>query len=217
MGTSTASNAEAEGGSARGAVDQPARAKRVRKRPEARRAELIDTARKMFTESDYTDVGIHDVAAAAAVSKALVYHYFPDGRAELFACVVDDLLAEFKQQLRHAANVPFSARTRMQHLMGTLFGFFDENPAAYRLLFRDPWLAQDKTTEAPSVAVRVQLASEIAAVMGKSTRPSDDMLAASIGILGFALANVELALAGQIEPEVAWRVTCEYASMHLAD
>jgi AcrR family transcriptional regulator len=227
MGTSAATDADAEAASASGiasdsasdsasdTVDRGPRTKRVRKRPEARRAELVTAARKIFAESGYAEVGMNDVAAAASVSKALVYHYFPEGRLELLACVVDDLLAEFRERLRHAANVPFSGPTRMEHLLGALFGFFDENPAAYRLLFRDSWLAQDNTADAPSVAVRVRLASEFAAVMGSSGRPADDMLAASVGILGFALANVELALAGEIDPEVAWRVTCEYASIHL--
>ena len=216
MGTSAATGAEAEVSPA-DTVTGRVRTKRVRKRPEARRAELVDTARKVFAESGYAEVNIHDVATAASVSKALVYHYFPEGRPELFACVIDDLLAEFQERLRHAANVPFSGRTRMEHLMGALFGFFDENPAAYRLLFRDPWLAQDESTEASAVAVRVQLASELAVIMARSGLPADDMLAASTGILGFALANVELALAGEIEPEVAWRVTCEYACLHLTE
>jgi len=49
------------------------------------------------------------------------------------------------------------------------------------------------------------------------TLPADDLVAASSGLLGFALANVELCLAGQLEPEVAWRVTCEYATTRLTD
>src|SRR6266542_1627633 len=38
-----------------------------------------------------------------------------------------------------------------------------------------------------------------------------ELLVASTGLLGFALANVELCLAGQVEAEIAWRITCKYA------
>jgi len=200
------------------ATDSGQRAnKRIRKNPEARRAEIVTTARDVFAANGYAQSGLAEVASAAKVSKGLLYHYFPDGRPQLFVSVVQELLAEFQQRLCTAAKVPFSPRTRMEHLLGALFAFFDENPSAYRLLFRDPWVAHDETVEASAIATRVQIASELAALMAASGLPADDLVAASSGLLGFALANVELCLAGQLEPEVAWRVTCEYATGRLGD
>ena len=190
-------------------------AKRVRKNPDARRAEIVTTARQVFAEAGYAEAGLADVASAAQVSKSLLYHYFPEGRPQLFVSVTQVLLAEFQQRLRQAARVPFSVRTRMEHLLGALFGFFDENPAAYRLLFRDPWVTHDDTVEASAIATRVQIAAELAALMAASGLPAEDLVAASSGLLGFALANVELCLSGQLEPEVAWRVTCDYATLRL--
>jgi len=196
------------------AVAKPAdqaKAKRVRKNPEARRIELVSAATEVFAETGYVDTGFAEVAAAAKVSKALLYHYFPQGRPELFVHVTEALLAEFTERLRNAAKAPFSARTRMEHLLGALFAFFDDNPQAYRLLFRDPWVAHDESVEAAAIAVRVQLAAEMAAVMAPSGLPADELLVASTGVLGFALANVELCLADQVDAETAWRVTCSYA------
>lgn len=191
--------------------------KRVRKNPEARRAEIVTTARGVFAANGYGEVGLADVASAAQVSKGLLYHYFPDGRPQLFEGVLHDLLNEFLQELRQAAKVPFSPRTRMTQVLGAIFGFFDENPTAYRLLFRDPWVAQDQTVEASAIAARAQIVSELASLMAGSGLPPDDLVAASSGTLGFALANVELCLAGQLEPEVAWRVTCEYCTANMAE
>lgn len=189
--------------------------KRIRKSPEARRAEIVTTARGVFAANGYAQSGLAEVASAAKVSKGLLYHYFPDGRPQLFVSVVQELLAEFQQRLRQAAKVPFSPHTRMEHLLGALFAFFDENPPAFRLLFRDPWVAHDETVEASAIAIRVQIAAELAALMAASGLPAEDLVAASSGLLGFALANVELCLSGQLEPEVAWRVTCDYATLRL--
>ena len=202
-------------GGAKRATKGEGAAKRIRKSPEARRAEIVTTARDVFAANGYAQSGLAEVASAAKVSKGLLYHYFPDGRPQLFVSVVQELLAEFQQRLRQASKVPFSPRTRMEHLLGALFAFFDENPPAYRLLFRDPWVAHDDTVEASAIATRVQIAAELSALMAASGLPAEDLVAASSGLLGFALANVELCLSGQLEPEVAWRVTCDYATLRL--
>ena len=190
---------------------QHTKPKRVRKSPDTRRTELVTAARGVFAKTGYVDTGFAEVAAAAQVSKALLYHYFPQGRPDLFVHVTQDLLAEFTERLRNAAKAPFSARTRMEHLLGALFAFFDDNPQAYRLLFRDPWVAHDEAVEAAAIAVRVQLAGEMAVVMAPTGLPTDELMIASTGVLGFALANVELCLADQVDAETAWRITCTYA------
>ena len=117
--------------------------KRVRKNPDTRRAEIVATAREVFAATGYAESGLAEIASAASVSKGLLYHYFPEGRPQLFVSVMQGLLAEFQQRLRQASKMPFSPRTRMEHLLAALFGFFDENPSAYRLLFRDPWVTHD--------------------------------------------------------------------------
>jgi AcrR family transcriptional regulator len=201
-----------------GRTDPPRRpGKRVRKNPDTRRAEIVATARQVFAATGYAESGLAEIASAANVSKGLLYHYFPEGRPQLFVSVMQGLLGEFQQRLRQASKMPFSPRTRMEHLLAALFGFFDENPSAYRLLFRDPWVTHDDAVEASAIATRVQIASELATLMAGSGLPADDVVAASTGMLGFALANVELCIAGQVDPETAWRVTCEYATSRFTD
>jgi AcrR family transcriptional regulator len=191
--------------------------KRVRKHPDTRRAEIVATAREVFAASGYAESGLAEIARAASVSKGLLYHYYPEGRPQLFVSVMQGLLAEFQQRLRQASKMPFSSRTRMEHLLAALFGYFDENPSSYRLLFRDPWVTHDDAVEASAIATRVQIASELATLMAGSGLPSDDLVSASTGMLGFALANVELCIAGQVEAETAWRVTCEYATSRFTE
>lgn len=191
--------------------------RRVRKRPDDRRAEIIATARTVFADAGYAESGFGDIAAAAQVSKGLLYHYFPDGRPELYVSVAQELLAEFQERLRIAAKVPFSPKRRLEHLLAALFGFLNENPATFRLLFQDPWASRDPAVEAQALAARVQISSELAAVMAGSGLPADDLVAASSGVLGFALANVELCLSGQLDAELAWRVTCQYACSQMTE
>jgi AcrR family transcriptional regulator len=182
----------------------------VRKSPDARRADILAGARRVFAARGYSETGVAELAESANVSRSLLYHYFPGGRPQLFVHVIDEVLDELTRDLRRAALVPFSAQARLTHLLSAMFTFFDQNPGAYRLLFQDPTVWDDPAVESAALTVRVKITSELATVLADSDLSADDLVAASAGILGFTLANVEQCLAGRLEPEHAWRVTCAF-------
>jgi AcrR family transcriptional regulator len=195
----------------------PVAPRRVRKSPNARRAEIVDAARTVFASAGYEDAGLAEISDVAQVSKGLLYHYFPEGRPALFAAVTEQLLTELSLRLEHATRVPFSARRRLEHLLATLFGFFTDRPEAYRHLFEDGRGSRDELVAGSAEAARLQITTELAAVMASVRLSPDELLAASHGTLGFALATLDLCLAGRIDAEMAWRVTCDYAATMLDD
>src|SRR6478735_4948498 len=60
---------------------------RRRLSPQDRRSELLALGAEVFGQRPYDDVRIDEIAERAGVSRALMYHYFPDKRA-FFAAVV---------------------------------------------------------------------------------------------------------------------------------
>src|SRR5258707_903225 len=60
---------------------------RRRLSPDDRRSELLALVAEGFGQRPYDDVRIDEIAERAGVSRALMYHYFPDKRA-FFAAVV---------------------------------------------------------------------------------------------------------------------------------
>ncbi|HVQ48426.1 MAG TPA: helix-turn-helix domain-containing protein, partial [Mycobacterium sp.] len=60
---------------------------RRRLSPDDRRSELLALGAEVFGQRPYDDVRIDEIAERAGVSRALMYHYFPDKRA-FFAAVV---------------------------------------------------------------------------------------------------------------------------------
>jgi AcrR family transcriptional regulator len=62
---------------------------RRRLSPEDRRAELLALGAEVFGKRPYDEVRIDEIAERAGVSRALMYHYFPDKRA-FFAAVIKD-------------------------------------------------------------------------------------------------------------------------------
>jgi len=187
----------------------------LRRRPDDRRAEIVETARRVFLERGYVETGVTELAAAGEVSRSSIYRYFPAGRPDLFLAVAEDLLGELHDRLRYAAGVPFSPARRMEQLLAALFAFFQESPEAYRFLFRDVWAAREEAIAEAAMVSRAPLVAEIAGIVAGTGGDADELTTTSAGILGFALANVELTLTGQAEAQVAWEVTCRFATSQM--
>ena len=69
---------------------------RVRLETDERRAQLLELAKRSFSDRSYDDVSIDDLAREAKISKGLLYHYFPTKR-DLYVAglseIADDLVA----------------------------------------------------------------------------------------------------------------------------
>lgn len=183
-----------------------------RLRPSDRRAEIIKAARGVFLETGYSGAGLAEVAAAGQISRGSIYRYFPNGRVDLFLAVTEDLLDELHGRLRYAASAPFSPTTRMEHLIAAMFAFFQDEPKAHRFLFRDIWASGEPAVEATAATTRGLLTAEIAGVVAATGVDTDQLPAIASGIFGFVLANVELSLNGEVDPETAWSVSCRFAT-----
>lgn len=83
--------------------------RRRRLSPDDRRSELLALGSQAFGERPYDEVRIDEIAERAGVSRALMYHYFPDKRA-FFAAVV-----------KHEAEQLYAATENPPDPGGTLF------------------------------------------------------------------------------------------------
>jgi AcrR family transcriptional regulator len=61
--------------------------RRVRLETDTRRAQLLELGLTLFSTRAYEDIAIDDVAAAAGISKGLLYHYFR-GKREFYVEVI---------------------------------------------------------------------------------------------------------------------------------
>ena len=73
--------------------------RRVRLETDARRAQLLVLARRVFSDRSYDEVSIDDLAREAKISKGLLYHYFPTKRDLYVAAlrvIADELVARVR-------------------------------------------------------------------------------------------------------------------------
>jgi AcrR family transcriptional regulator len=101
---------------------------RRRLSPEDRRAELLALGAEVFGKRPYDEVRIDEIAERAGVSRALMYHYFPDKRA-FFAAVVRDEA----DRLYESTNEPTAGLTMFEEIrLGVLayMAYHQQNPEA---------------------------------------------------------------------------------------
>ncbi|HEX7776001.1 MAG TPA: TetR/AcrR family transcriptional regulator [Parvibaculum sp.] len=69
---------------------QPARQPKHQRRKQARPAEILAAALKLFSERGFSATRLEDVAEAAGVSKATIYLYF-DSKQDLFKALIHEI------------------------------------------------------------------------------------------------------------------------------
>lgn len=185
--------------------------------PEQRKALLIGAAEETFASRGYTQTGLAEVAALAGVSKTLLYHYFPDGRPELYREVMERLVGQVVDAVRAAVHAPTPVDQRLTHLVSALLTYFEEHPDAYRLLILEPWGSGDPGVVAQAMAVRARLAGELNGLLAPAGQPLAITMAGGAAAMGALLHVCELWMAGQITREQAVDVSHRFLSAGLAE
>jgi AcrR family transcriptional regulator len=110
---------------------QPARQTRLS--GEQRRASIAAAATEVFAKRGYEGARIEEVAAAAGVSKALIYEHY-DGKRELYAYVMRRGTEESLDRVLGAAGEGKSSVSRMQRGLGAFLDYVAENPTVWRVI-----------------------------------------------------------------------------------
>ncbi|WP_329420056.1 TetR/AcrR family transcriptional regulator [Streptomyces sp. NBC_01268] len=137
---------------------------------EERKQQLIGVALELFSHRSPDDVSIDEIAAAAGISRPLVYHYFP-GKQSLYEAALrraaDDLAGRFVEPSRG----PLGAR--LLRVMGRFFDFVDDHGPGFAALMRGGPAVGSSTAHAMIDEVRQAAYEQILAhleVTGPSAR-----------------------------------------------
>jgi AcrR family transcriptional regulator len=77
--------------------------RRIRLDNDERRAQLLQLARKAFSDRSYDEVSIDDLAREAKISKGLLYHYFPTKR-DLYVAGLREIADELVKRCTDVPN-----------------------------------------------------------------------------------------------------------------
>jgi AcrR family transcriptional regulator len=171
--------------------------------PQARLVILKGFARQVFAERGYSTSGLAEIAERAEVSKTLLYHYFPDGRPEIMAAVMDSLLADLTAATTEALDRAAGVDARIRSWVEAFLTFFVDQPDAFRLLFREPWGSGDPLVTVRSFRAMVELSRQLVDPFGLDGASAAALVTLTTGTIGLVVAVTEQVLAGQAEYEPA--------------
>jgi AcrR family transcriptional regulator len=108
-----------------------------RRMPAAQRREVIlAAAEATFARSGYHAAALEDIAAAAGVSKALIYEHFESKRA-LHTALLGANAAEIFRRLEEGAAQGRTGAERLRNGIDAFLAFVEDNREAWRALSRD--------------------------------------------------------------------------------
>ncbi|MFJ8232205.1 TetR/AcrR family transcriptional regulator [Streptomyces sp. NPDC094448] len=118
---------------------------------EERRQQLIGVALELFSARSPDEVSIDEIAAAAGISRPLVYHYFP-GKQSLYEAALRRAADDLALRFREPPEGPLGAR--LLRVMRRYFDFVDEHGPGFSALMRGGPAAGSTTTNAMIDEVR---------------------------------------------------------------
>ncbi|MEU3478840.1 MULTISPECIES: TetR/AcrR family transcriptional regulator [unclassified Streptomyces] len=135
---------------------------------EERKQQLIGVALELFSHRSPDEVSIDEIAAAAGISRPLVYHYFP-GKQSLYEAALRRAADELAARFVEPPQGPLGAR--LLRVMGRFFDFVDEHGPGFAALMRGGPAVGSSTTNAMIDEVRQAAYEQILAHLGVD-RPS---------------------------------------------
>jgi AcrR family transcriptional regulator len=100
----------------------------------ARRELIVAAALREFAERGYEGASMGRIAAAAGVTRTVLYDHFPSKEA-LFASLLERESGALVEHMRQTLTGQGTMRERMRATFEAFFAFAQEHPTAWRLLF----------------------------------------------------------------------------------
>ena len=99
-----------------------------------RRRQLLDASARIFTERRYDEVSMSEIAAAAGISKGLLYHYFTN-KQELFRATLEDAARDIAIRIEPDESLP--PADRVSASLGAYLDWIEAHEASYVRLIED--------------------------------------------------------------------------------
>ncbi|MFE9400886.1 TetR/AcrR family transcriptional regulator [Streptomyces sp. NPDC006530] len=136
---------------------------------EERRRQLIGVALELFSHRSPDEVSIDEIAAAAGISRPLVYHYFP-GKQSLYEAALRRAADELAGRFLEPHEGPLGAR--LLRVMGRYFDFVDEHGPGFSALMRGGPAVGSSTANAMIDEVRDAAYLQILSHLGVQQPPA---------------------------------------------
>ena len=182
---------------------------------EARRAQLLDAANEVFTTRGYHAAAMDEIAAAAGISKPVLYQHF-DSKLELYLALLDQACDSLVDVVQGALASTDHNADRVVAVIGAFYDFVSSASGEFRFVFESD-LTGDGRVQERLWRVNQDVADAIATVIAEDTAlPHEQAKLLAISLVGLAQvgarywlsdrsAAIGLEQAKQLVSTLAWR------------
>ncbi|MFJ8790464.1 TetR/AcrR family transcriptional regulator [Streptomyces sp. NPDC102462] len=135
---------------------------------EERRQQLIGVALELFSRRSPDEISIDEIAAAAGISRPLVYHYFP-GKLSLYEAALKRAAEDLASRFTEPQEGPLGKR--LLRVMRRFFDFVEEHGRGFSALMRGGPAVGSSTTNALIDSVRQAAYDQILSHLGIVSAP----------------------------------------------
>ncbi len=168
---------------------------RRRLTPEERRDELLDVGERLFVTAGFDDVRLTDIAVAAGVSRALMYHYFPT-KTHFFGALWERAHATLRAAAPLTGTEP--VRAQISRALDGYFDFYARHPALVAVANRSP-IAAEPAVRAP---VATQLGAMCDRILDACGAHGHPRVVAAAGLAGWIAFVREAGLAWLLDAAI---------------
>jgi AcrR family transcriptional regulator len=169
----------------------------------ARRAQLLDVARRIFGRDGYRGASMEAIAEAAGVTKPVLYQHFSSKHA-LYSSLLERDLGQLTTDLERAFDLADGNQQRLRLGFGAYLGFVEAHEDAFRLLFTEG-LGLDDAFQRRVARFRSWVAERVTAI-----------IRAEAGLPGPRARALAVAIVGMAESAATWWLT-ENRPLPIAD
>lgn len=170
---------------------------------------LIAAARKAFSENGYKGTSVRALSRSVNVSESLLYHYFPNGKRELFSEIMHDEFIAFKQEISASCDMlgdyrGVPAEKALDEMFVKITSFIKEHIDILRIVVMEKEVREYLDTdevERFTQEIEAAFTDFLAERVEKGEMKSIDPWIAAFIFKGFLFNNILLCVLGVEPPE----------------
>jgi AcrR family transcriptional regulator len=101
-----------------------------------RRQEILEKARKFFSEKSFHAVSLEDITRSLGMGKSTMYHYFPT-KKDLITEVLKESASELYKRVNNHIDRSKPIKDQIKSLISAILYYYEENEEAFLLIYRE--------------------------------------------------------------------------------
>jgi AcrR family transcriptional regulator len=178
-----------------------------------REQQMLDAAVDSFSANGFHDTSMDTIAAAANISKPMLYLYY-GSKEELFAACIHREGLRFVAAIAPAGDPDLTPHEQVRVALTAFLDFVDQNRRSWRVLYRQAIGQQAFASQVESSRERlIELTAKLLESSTKNPEPGTNFNIMAVALIGageavadrIADGQIEVAEAAELLDNLAWR------------